>query len=135
MRACSSRWASQVLSLRNKQPDSGVLFQALQVTNLKTYKSRAVTVCVCVCVYMCVPLYVYEVGQGRVGDLLREKMEMCRAKQRPEGDQKSGERRAGASGACCPLPPGPGPLKAQHLHSFLWVLSGCILLFCLSLFE
>lgn len=126
MQACGSRWASSVLSLRNKQPDSEVLFQALQVTNLKTYKSGVVTVCVCVCVL----LYVYEVGQGKVGDLLREKMEMCRAKQRPEGDQKSGERRASASRACCPLPPGQtlskpnicipplGPMRFPHQDAF-----------------
>lgn len=48
-----SSWASQVVSLRDKKQDSGMLFQALQVTHLKIQKLWSCE-CVCVCVYMCV---------------------------------------------------------------------------------
>lgn len=61
------------------------------------------------CVHMCVSIYMYMKGVGRVveGDhilsvlermaLLREKMEMCKAKQRPEGDPRSLERGGGGA--------------------------------------
>lgn len=126
-RASGSTWASLVLSLRNKQRDSGMLFPALQVTYLKIYKlwsCERVSTCVSLCTQA---LGVVAAGGGHLHECIRENG----STQREDGNVQSKAETRGrpqepgeARGRRFPEPAGAPPpgqtlLEPQSPPSFL----------------